>query len=138
VLLAIGIAAIHVGALIFVLGRMNRVEGHARRRLTLAFLFIGAMLIRALLTLAMEHIVRPYMHGAPFYGIISAIVPLILVATARGSSHRWGATLTAGFYSLFLLALLWVLPLVPAQPKLGPVTVPVTRLVPPEFPLLLI
>ncbi len=138
VVLAIGIGAIHVGALIFVLGRMNRVEGHARRRLTLAFLFIGAMLIGALLTLAMEHIVRVYMHGAPFYGIISAIAPLILVATARGSGHRWGTTIAAGFYSLFLLALLWVMPLVPAQPKLGPVMVPVTHLIPPEFPLLLI
>ena len=32
VVLAIGIGAIHVGVLIFVLGRMNRVEGRARRR----------------------------------------------------------------------------------------------------------
>jgi hypothetical protein len=78
------------------------------------------------------------MHGAPFYRIIAAIVPLLFAAVARGSGHRWGATIAAGFYSLFLLALLWILPLVPAQPKLGPVMVPVKSLVPPEFPLLLI
>ena len=59
VVLAIGIGAIHVGALIFVLGRMNRVEGRARRVLTLAFLFIGAMLMVALLTLFMEHTCAP-------------------------------------------------------------------------------
>ena len=138
VVLAIGIGAIHVGALIFVLGRMNRVPGRARRVLPLAFLFVGAMLMAALLTLAMEHIVRPFMHGAPFYRIIAAIVPLLFAAVARGSGHRWGATIAAGFYSAFLLALLWILPLFPAQPKLGPVMVPVKSLVPPEFPLLLI
>ena len=138
VVLAIGIGAIHVGVLIFVLGRMNRVEGRARRMLTTAFLFVGAMLTIAMLTLFMERTVRPYMHGAPFYGVISAIVPLILGAVARGSGHRWAATLTTAFYSLFLLALLWLLPLVPAQPKLGPVMMPVTHLIPPEFPLLLL
>jgi hypothetical protein len=138
VVLAIGIGAIHVGVLIFVLGRMNRVSGHARRLLTTAFLFVGAMLTAALLTLAMEHTVRPFMHGAPFYRIIAAIVPLLFAAVARGSGHRWGATIAAGFYSAFLLALLWILPLFPAHPRLGPVMVPVTSLVPPEFPLLLI
>jgi hypothetical protein len=138
VALAIGIGAIHIGVLIFVLGRLNRVDGRARRVLTTAFLWVGAMLTGALMVLFMERTVRPFMHGAPFYRIVAAIVPLLFAAVARGSGHRWGATIAAGFYSLFLLALLWILPLVPAQPKLGPVMVPVKSLVPPEFPLLLI
>ena len=138
VVLAIGIGAIHVGVLIFVLGRRNRVSGRAHQVLTTAFLWVGAMLTVALMTLFMERTVRPFMHGAPFYRIVAAIVPLLFAAVARGSGHRWGATIAAGFYSLFLLALLWILPLVPAEPKLGPVTVPVKSLVPPEFPLLLI
>jgi len=138
VLLAIGIGAIHVGALIFVLGRMNRVEGRARQVLTIAFLFISAMLLLAIMTVLMERTVRVFMHGAPFYALVSATAPLILWAAVRGSGHRWGATLAAAFYSLFLLAMLWVMPLVPAQPKLGPVMIPVTSLIPPEFPLLLI
>jgi len=54
------------------------------------------------------------------------------------TGRRWaGATATVA-YSIFLLALLWTFPLVPAQPKLGPVLVPVTNLIPPEFPLLLL
>jgi hypothetical protein len=138
VLLAIGIGAIHVGALIFVLGRMNRVEGRSRQVLTMAFLFISAMLLLAIMTVLMERTVRVFMHGAPFYALVSATAPLILWAAVRGSGHRWGATLAAAFYSLFLLAMLWVMPLVPAQPKLGPVMIPVTSLIPPEFPLLLI
>src|SRR5882757_471052 len=138
VVLAIGIGAIHVGVLLFVLGRMNRVDGRARRMLTTAFLFVGAMLTAAPLVMFMEHTVRPFMHGAPFYRIVAAIVPLLFAAVARGSGHRWGATIAAGFYSVFLLALLWILPLFPAEPKLGPATVAVKSLVPPEFPLLLI
>ena len=39
---------------------------------------------------------------------------------------------------LFVAALVWILPLFPAQPKLGPVLNPVTQFIPPKFPLLLI
>jgi hypothetical protein len=138
VVLALGILAIHVGALIFVLGRMNAAEGVLRGRLRLLFLFVAAMIVVAVLTLFMERTVRIWMHAGAFYALVSALVPLVLVGVARGTGHRWAATITAGFYSLFLLALLWILPLVPAQPKLGPVMIRVTHLVPPEFPLLLI
>jgi hypothetical protein len=78
------------------------------------------------------------MHRAPFYAWVSGAVPLVLAVVARGSGHRWGATITAAIYSGFLLALLWLMPLVPAEPKLGPVFLRVTHLVPPDFPLLLI
>ena len=44
----------------------------------------------------------------------------------------------AGVYSAFALAFLWILPLFPAEPKLGPVLHPVTHFIPWEFPLLLI
>ncbi len=138
IVLAIGIGAIHLGALIFVLGHMNRLEGRARRLLTVAFLFVGGMLLIAVTMLFMERTVRPFMHGPAFYRIIAAIIPLNLAAVGRGSGHRWGATIAAAFYSALLLAMLWLMPLVPAEAKLGPVTVPVKSLVPPEFPLLFI
>jgi hypothetical protein len=43
-----------------------------------------------------------------------------------------------GVYSAFVLILMWVLPLFPAQPKLGPVYQDITHMVPLPFPLLLI
>ena len=46
--------------------------------------------------------------------------------------------MVAGIYTLFMGGLIWILPLFPAEPKLGPVLYPVTHFVPPEFPLLLI
>jgi hypothetical protein len=44
----------------------------------------------------------------------------------------------AGIYTGTLLAFEWILPLFPAQPKLGPVYQHVTHLIPLRFPLLLI
>jgi hypothetical protein len=66
------------------------------------------------------------------------VVPLVLSGVAWGSSRRWAATTVAGVYSLFILAMSWILPLFPATPKLGPVYFPVTQFIPPEFPILLI
>ena len=43
-----------------------------------------------------------------------------------------------GVYSVFVLVLMWVLPLFPAQPKLGPVYQNITHMVPLPFQLLLI
>jgi hypothetical protein len=44
----------------------------------------------------------------------------------------------AAVYTAFGLAFLWILPLVPAEPKLGPVYRQVTHLIPWEFPLLVL
>jgi hypothetical protein len=101
-------------------------------------LVVGAVVIVALLTMFMEKTVRPFMHGGSFYLVVGLCVPVVLAAAQGASGRRWAATTTALVYSVFLLALLWILPLVPAQPKLGPVLVPTHNLVPPEFPLLLL
>ncbi|HET6283623.1 MAG TPA: hypothetical protein VFH73_21895, partial [Polyangia bacterium] len=138
IVLAIGIFAINVGALIFVLGRPSGDDAQSRRRLAGLSFYAGGIIIVALLTLFMERTVRVFMHGAAFYAIVAAVVPAILAAISRTTGHRRAATITAAVYSLFLLALLWLMPLVPAEPKLGPVLVRVTHLIPPEFPLLLI
>src|SRR6201999_4093217 len=47
-------------------------------------------------------------------------------------------TVMASVYMLFVLLMSWILPLFPAEPKLGPVLTPVTHFVPPPFPLLLV
>jgi hypothetical protein len=44
----------------------------------------------------------------------------------------------AGVYTAFALGFLWILPLFPAEPKLGPVMRQVTHFIPWEFPLLLV
>jgi hypothetical protein len=138
VVLALGLLALHLGALVMLAGAANRSEGPRRRQLDALIVIVGGNWLVALMTLFMEKTVRPFMHSGSFYLLIGLCVPLVLTAVQGATGRRWVATAVTIAYSVFLLALLWTFPLVPAQPKLGPVLVPVTSLVPPEFPLLLL
>src|SRR6266849_2982770 len=136
--LAAGIIAIEVGALMLVLGYMNRAQGDERRRLNWLYLYLGSMILVVTQILTMEHTSRVLQHTGSFYMSMAISVPIALVGIAFGSEHRWAATIIAAVYTLFNAALIWILPLFPAQPKLGPVFNPVTQFVPPNFPVLLI
>jgi hypothetical protein len=77
-------------------------------------------------------------HHAGFYKTTAMIFPFLLLGAARVSPLRWPATAAAASYTGILLITLWVLQLVPAQPKLAPIYNPVDHMVPLAFPLLLI
>ena len=62
----------------------------------------------------------------------------ILTAVPIASRQRWACTIMAAVYTAFGVAFLWILPLFPAEPKLGPVYRQVTHFIPWEFPLLII
>jgi len=138
IVLAVGLLALHLGALVMLAGAVNTAEGARRRTLEALVIVVGGNMVVAMMTLFMEKTVRPFMHLGSFYFIVALIVPLLLAAVQGATGRRWAGSLAVLAYSAFLLALLWIFPLVPAQPKLGPVLVPVTSLVPPEFPLLLL
>ncbi len=76
--------------------------------------------------------------GSNAYLSLSIGVLLIIESLARATGHRWGRTIMTGAYSLFVLLMMWILPLFPASPKLGPVYHPIDHMVPLPFPLLLI
>ena len=78
------------------------------------------------------------MHTVHFYHLMAIVAPPVFAIGARSTRYRWAATRVAGVYSLFVLGMSWVLPLFPAQPKLGPVYWHLTQFTPPEFPYLLI
>jgi hypothetical protein len=138
IVLAVGLLALHLGALVMLAGAANRSIGAHRRTLEVLVLMVGGNMVVALMTLFMEKTVRPFMHGGAFYLIVGLCAPIVLCTVQGATGRRWAATTSTIAYSVFLLALLWTFPLVPAQPKLGPVLVPVTNLIPPEFPLLLL
>jgi hypothetical protein len=73
-----------------------------------------------------------------FYLASAALYPTFLVAAATYAPARWSATKVAVVYQLLVAGLVWLLPLFPAEPKLGPIYNHVTHLVPPPFPLLLV
>jgi hypothetical protein len=140
VMLALGLVAVEIGALILVAARMNRAESHgeSRRPLENLFLYSASMILIVLLIMVLEYTHRVFLHTAICYRAISILTPLVLAVASRATRRRWAATIVTGIYSAFLLALLWILPLFPAQPKLGPVLHEVTQFIPAGFPLLIV
>jgi hypothetical protein len=78
------------------------------------------------------------MHQAHFYYLLALVAPPVLAGVARASGFKWAATTVAGVYFVFVLLIGRILPLFPAEPKLGPVYHQTTQFTPPEFPMLLI
>ncbi|HET9839467.1 MAG TPA: hypothetical protein VFR84_14645 [Candidatus Angelobacter sp.] len=138
VLLAVGIAGIMWGGAILAASHLNRSEGPQRESLRRIVLIIGGFIVIQTMTLKLEYTNRILLHSALSYMVIGIGTLLILEALARASGHRWARTIMTGAYSAFVLILMWVLPLFPAQPKLGPVYQDITHMVPLPFPILLV
>jgi hypothetical protein len=136
--LAGGFFGINFGTVMLMLAFLNRAPGPSRRPLQRMFLYVGGMAVCESLLLKLEYIGRPLMHGSFFYAVVVFGTLGILVALGVASRHRWGCSILTAVYTAFGVAFLWILPLFPAAPKLGPVLQPVTHFIPWEFPMLLI
>lgn len=86
----------------------------------------------------MEYTWDVMQHNASAYIAIAIGVPLYFSAVWSASRHRWASTWMTTIYTAALIAIILILPLFPAEPKLGPVYQQVTHFVPPKFPILLI
>jgi hypothetical protein len=138
VLLALGMTGIRFGTLVMAAAEMNRAHGLYRARLE-RFLFFAAVFVMAMTVgIFQEDTNRVFMHGSRFYMIMMFGAPVVIAMVAWVSDNRWAATIMTAMSTAVHLAFVWILPLVPAEPKLGPVYQHVTHLVPPDFPLLLI
>jgi len=133
--LALGIFAVLLGSMLLILGWRNR---SPTRAASVFFVVAAGLLLVAIMTFELELIWRGAQHSGTFYRAVMCITPLVLVAFGAASGLRFGATAVAAVYTVAWLGFLWVLPLVHATPKLGPVYHPVTHLIPAGFPLLLV
>ena len=138
-LLAIGIFAIVVGALLLTLAQQNRADddrraGDSRGCSPLT----GGMLHHELR--AVPHGIQRarMMHSAMFYEVTALAFPLALAAMARAIKLRWAATRPRRASRRSMLGLMWIIQLFPATPKLGPIYQHVTHMVTLSFPLLII
>jgi hypothetical protein len=138
ILLALGMTGIRFGTLVMVLAEVNRAIGDYRVRLDRILFFSFMFLLGMTVGIMQEDTFRMFMHGAKFYLVVMCIAPIWFAAVARASDNRWAATIMTGAYTAMHLIFMWVLQLIPAQPKLGPVYQNITHLVAPDFPLLLI
>lgn len=136
--LAAGFFGIEFGTVVLLLAFLNRSGDDVRRPLQKLVLYVGGAVVCESLLLKMEYISRSDMHSALFYIVVMLGTPGVLVAIAVASRRRWACTIMAAVYTAFGLAFLWILPLFPAAPKLGPVYQPVTHMIPWEFPLLVV
>jgi hypothetical protein len=138
VLLALGMTGIRFGTVVMIVSEMNRAVGEYRARLEHLLFFAFIFLFGMTIGIAQEYTFRFFMHGATFYFVAALIAPILLAAIAAATQHPWAATITTAMYTATHLAFTWILPLFPAEPKLGPVYQKITHLIPPDFPLLLI
>jgi len=140
VILALGIWAVQLGALFMVLSLQNRTPERETSRLHgLLAAYLVAILLQNATTVAIEQLGFPNDgHNALYYKVAAGVLPLLLVAVGRAVRLPWPATTAAGLYIAFSLLTIWILQLAPATPKLAPVFNPVTHMVPPPFPLLLV
>jgi hypothetical protein len=133
--LGLGMFGISAGALILVLSRQNRGEERAGTGL---FIYTGGIFIVLGSVFIMEFTTPNLQHAARFYEVCALIFPIRLVALGRAGRVSWPATRMAAVYIGMSCLMIWILPLFPAQPKLAPIYNPVTRMVPPAFPILVI
>jgi len=138
VVLIFGLMAIRFGAVVLILGEMNRAEGVLRRKLDALLLYMFTYLLGLAVTVFQEYTFTDSMHSALFYLLMSSFTPMFLVAVAQVSEFRWASTAIAAIFTTLNLMFLWLLPLFPAEPKLGPVYHHVTTFIPPPFPLLIL
>jgi len=135
--LAWGMIAIQVGAMVMAVAAQNRI-GHDRR---LKFIYAASagILLTMMATVIMEDAgIANDMRSPMFYRMVAIVIPIALLSAARASQLRFPATTVAAIYMAIQLVIIWVLQLVPATPLLAPIYNAVTHMVPAPFPLLLI
>jgi hypothetical protein len=137
-LLFVGSFATMVGTGLRIASLINSSPQRLKRRLVWLFLFVGSIGVPPLTVIIAQQRWFTNMHSASCYLAVALAIPWWMIAWGWGSTHRWGCTFMAALYTAGCMAAEWLLPLFPAEPKLGPVYHKVTHLVPLSFPLLLI
>jgi len=137
--LAWGMIAIQIGAILMTVAAQNRSSVEDRSLYRMMYAYAAGILITMIVTVLQENAsVGNHMHGSQFYIITGWVIPLFLIGLARASTLRWPATTITAIYSAISLAMMWILQLFEAAPMLAPIYNPVTHMVPPSFPLLII
>jgi hypothetical protein len=144
-LLILGIRCVAVGILFLILAAMNRagdeqtVSGEKTfKTLQRLLLYVGGLIVSGQMFFLIEKTWDVELHSVSAYISMGIALPIIFAILSQASRYKWAATSTAAVYMIFAIGEILILPLFPAQPKLGPVFNPVTHLVPAKFPILII
>lgn len=138
VLLILGMLVIRMGTLLLIMGQLSHAEGRLHGKLHALMLYTYTFLLVTSFGIFQEYLIRSYMHSALFYLLMTLGSCFFLAGLYRMSDYRWSGTVVAGIYTVMNLLYVWILPLFPAEPKLGPVYQNVHHFVPPDFPIMFI
>jgi uncharacterized membrane protein len=133
--LGVGMLGISLGALLLGLGHQNRVRDAAGDWL---FIYIGGKFLTLGCVFLMEFSTPNLQHAATFYAACAGTIVIRLVALGVAGRMTWPATRAALVCMALECLMTWILPLFSAEPKLAPIFNPITHMVPPPFPLLLV
>ena len=137
VVLAVGIIAIAMGAMLGTLAYQNRTDARGGW-IDRGYAYAAGLVLTFIAILSTEYTDRVLHHSSIFYSVACGAFPFLLMGAGRASRLRWPATTIAAVYMLVTAAMVWILPLFPAEPLLGPIRRQITHMVPMDFPLLLI
>ncbi|WP_229208927.1 hypothetical protein [Dyadobacter luticola] len=146
--LILGIIGIQFGAMISVIAVKNQIRffrnihfnNHKNLDKVLFWLFAlsAGFLLTIWYTLISEELGRMRTHRSSFYIFAGAAFPILMMAVGKAVSHKWATTAVAAVYTVLMLGTLWIIPLFPAEPKLGPILNHFDHYQGFQFPLLLI
>jgi hypothetical protein len=140
-LLILGLRGISTGVMFLILAAMNRAaekDETTFKRLQMLLLYVGGLAVVGQMFFVQEYTWDVKLHQAAAYIAMGIGLPVIFAALSWASRSRWAATSMAAVYTVFLIGEILILPLFPAQPKLGPVYNPVTHMIPAKFPILIV
>ena len=141
-LLMLGVFAVSVGTLILLIGAMNRAtldgDSGTAKHLQWLLIYVGGLMVVFQMLFRMEYTWDIYLHGTLAYQVMAIGMPTMFAILWQVSRNRWASTWSTVIYTVFIIAAILILPLFPAEPKLGPVYQPVTHFIPPKFPVLLV
>jgi hypothetical protein len=100
--------------------------------------YTSGLVLTMLAIFTTEYADRVLMHSGIFFVVAAIVFPFALVSAGRAVNLRYPATSAALIYTAIILVQLWILPLFPASPKLGPILQDISHMVPLDFPLLVI
>jgi hypothetical protein len=136
--LAAGMIGVVAGAMLLTLSVQNGARALDAVASGALYAWASGVLVTLAATFIVEYTFPLHQHRWLFYAITGAVFPLFLVASARASRLTFAAARAAAIYMAIMAVIDWVLPLFPAQPRLGPIYNPITRMVPFCFPLLIV
>jgi hypothetical protein len=140
-LLILGLRGISTGVMFLILAAMNRAADSdpvTFRRLQLLLLYVGGLAIEGQMFFVQEYTWDVRLHQVGAYIAMAIAVPFFFATFSQATRARWAATFMAAVYTVFVIGFIVILPLFPAEPKLGPVYNPVTHFIPPKFPILIL